>query len=424
MIPEPHLRSRAARDRTAAARRRPADAGANARGVLRLSLAAAVAAIVFVAGVSCSSERKPTLEDPPAAHSTLPPLALPIPTNIDDFHPKIAGPIREALAELRSNSDSAAAWQNLAVVYDAQHYYSLAERCYERAVELDATNVRSWYNLAFVRGELADMDGACAAMSRATRLNADYVPAHWRIGLWKLDLGDLDAAEVSFDKAAVLDADDSVSQICLARVNLQRQDWDRAVELLEPIARSDQPNARYARQLLAPAYRALGRREDATAAALGGIGRALSFDDPWRGEVDQARAYLYASLREANRLLADRRPKEAIALLDELREQQPKEVGLATEMAKSYRNAGRFDESVAILTDVLARHPSHYPAELALARTLAGMKGKAQEAVVHADRAIELNPTLAAAHALRGQLLGRLGNQADAGCGVPRGGAV
>ena len=338
----------------------------------------------------------------------------PLPPNLDDFRPGMAATIRRVLVKVSASPDDAAAWRELAVLYDAHHLYELAEQGYERAVQLDESAARSWYGLAYVRGELGDLEGACAAMDHVRSLHEDLIPAHFLVGLWQLELGDLEAAEAAFQQAAAIDEQDSVSRIGLARLSLRRQQWERAVELLEPIAFGDENNARYARQLLGRAYRGLGREEDAAAASVGGVGAGLDLQDSWRREVEQSRMFVYSTVAEADRLLARRRPDEAVALIDELWEQRPVEVALLKAMAITYRNAGRLDDSAAVLTDALSQRPTYYPAHLEMARTLAAMEDRAEEALAHLDRALELNSTYAAAHALRGELLLRQGALADA----------
>lgn len=341
-------------------------------------------------------------------------LKPPYPSNLDDFRPGMAATIRRMLVKVNASLDDAVVWRELAVLYDAHHLYELAEQVYERAVQLDTSAARSWYGLAYVRGVLGDLEGACAAMDHVRSLHEDSIQAHFRVGLWKMELGDLEAAEAAFQRAAAVDEQDSLGRIGLARLSLRCQQWERAVELLEPIASGGETNARYARQLLGRAYRGLGRDEDAAAASVGGVGAGLDLQEPWRQEVEESRMFVYPTVAEANRLVARRRPDEAAALIDGLWEQRPDEVALLKAMAITYRNAGRFDKSATVLTDALSQRPTYYPAHLEMARTLAAMEDRAEEAMAHLDRALELNSTYAAAHALRGKLLLRQGALADA----------
>ena len=119
----------------------------------------------------------------------------PRPANLNDFRPDIAARIRDLLARVGRRPSDAAAWHQLAVLYDAHQLYPVAKLAYERSVELDESAARSWYGLAFVRRELGDLEGACAAVDRVRTLAPDYTPAHCRAGFWQLDLGNLDASE-------------------------------------------------------------------------------------------------------------------------------------------------------------------------------------------------------------------------------------
>lgn len=374
---------------------------------------AAVAVVSIGAAWWWAGRREPPPYTPftdPVVKAPKPPL----PHNLDDFRPEMAATIRRVWVKVNASPDDASAWRELAVLYDAHHFYGLAEQVYERAVDLDESAARCWYGLACVRGELGDLEGACAAMDHVRSLYENSIPAHFRVGLWRLELGDLESAEAAFQQAAAIDERNSVGRIGLARVSLQRQQWERAVELLEPIAFGNENNARYARQLLGRAYRGLGRDEDAAAAFVGGVGGGLHLQEPWRREVEQSRMFVFPTLAEANRLLARHRPDEAAALLDELWEQRPDEVGPLKALAIAYRKAGRLDDSAAVLTDALSQYPTYYSAHLEMARTLAAMADRAEEALAHVDRALELNSTFAAAHALRGKLLLRQGAISDA----------
>ncbi len=382
----------------------------------RALFGATLAAVVVVsigAAWWWAGRREPPQDTPFTAPEVKAPKP-PLPHNLDDFRPEMAATIRRMWVKVNVSPDDASGWRELAVLYDAHHLYELAEQVYERAVQLDESAARCWYGLACVRGEMGDLEGACAAMDHVRSLHEDSIPAHFRVGLWRLELGDLEAAEAAFQQAAAIDEQDSVGRIGLARVSLRRRQWERAVELLEPIALGNESNARYARQLLGRAYRGLGRDEDAAAAFVGGVGAGLDLQEPWRREVRQSRMFVFPTLAEANRLLALHRPDDAVALLDELWEQRPDEVGPLKALAIAYRNAGRLDDSAAVLTDALSQYPTYYSAHLEMARTLVAMEDRAEEALAHLDRALELNSTYAAAHALRGQLLLRQGAISDA----------
>ncbi len=386
------------------------------RNINRWVYVAAVVGCLAVAGVvwwspnrGASTEGISSREQP-----TIPTIpTIPEVPDLDGYDPEIASAIQQADADVRGRGDQAS-WLRLANVYDAHEMFDLASRCYEQVVEFDPAATRAWYNLAIVRGELGDLAGAAAAMERVAEKVGTYAPVYWHVGFWYLDLGNLDVAELAFHKAVAIDTADTVGRIGVARVNLQRQQWAQAVALLEPIAAAGKQNSRYAQQLLAHAYRGLGQISDSRAASVAGAGGGLTTDDPWRDEIAQLRSGTKSKLREANRLLASGQRDQALELLAQMRRESPDEVGIPTAVATVYANAGRLAESESVLRDVLARHPNYYPAHLVLARTLAAMNEHDDEALAHLDQALELNPTLAAGHALRGELLQRRNDLAGA----------
>ncbi len=309
----------------------------------------------------------------------------------------IAEAIGQARAGVVADPNDGRAWRDLAAVYDANDVADPARRCYENVVRLAPTDERSWYNLAVVRADLGDRRGAIFAMQRAIELSPDYPPARWRLGFWLLQRGDLDDAEAAFTAATRIDAENAIALIGLGRVWLQREAYQQAADVLGRVAASGGRNAHHASQLLARAYRHLGRIEEAEAAALRGLGAGLT-----------------TTMREAGQLLQQGRKGKAVALMEQLRRQHPRWVGVLTALGTTYRAAGRNDASVRVLEEALAIESTYYPAHLELARTYARKSERVLDAdalslqdqsMLHIERAVELNPTYAAAHALRGDLL-------------------
>ena len=326
----------------------------------------------------------------------------------------IAEAIRQAHEEVVAHPDDGRAWRHLAAVYDANDVPEAARTCYENAVRLEPADGRSWYDLAVVRAGLGDRRGAIAAMQRTIELSPDYPPARWRLGFWLLQRGDLDDAEAAFTAATVFDAEHSIALIGLGRVWLQREAYEQAAEVLGRVAESGGGNAHHASQLLARAYRHLGRLDEAEAAALRGLGAGLVEEDPWRTELEQYRAGLTTTMREAGRLLQEGKNDKAVALMERLRWKHPRWVGVLTALGTTYRSAGRHDQSLGVLEEVLTIESTYYPAHLELARTYARKSERVpaadarrlqDRAMRHLDRAVELNSSYAAAHALRGDLL-------------------
>lgn len=345
------------------------------------------------------------------AHGTA--SSPPAPVNLEALDPGILARLRPAMAAVRQRPGDPKSWRALGLVYDANEIFGPAAECYERVVTLRPADGRCWYDLAVVRAELGEVDGAIEAMRLAIAIDPDYAPQHWRLGFWLLDRGELEEARASFKAATRIDGRDEAGWIGLARTHLQDGSDDEAIDILQRIADNRSANEAYARSLLARAYRRLGRNSEADAASLGGLGARLVTIDPWRDEVARDRAGLTSRIREAGALVAAGRRDEAVAMMEQLAGEHPDEVSILTALGTTYSSVGDLPRSVQTLRQAVARRPSYYPAHLGLARAMAAMSdADGQDAAAlragameHVDRALELNPTLSAAHGLRGEML-------------------
>ncbi len=212
--------------------------------------------------------------------------------------------------------------------------------------------------------------------------------------------------------AANLAPRDPAGAVGLARVHLaQGKPGDAAATLEAVIAGA--PTLRYAYQVLATAYRALGReREAAEAAAAGASGEPL-WVDPWLDEVGAFRRGFAATLKEATALSVEGRYAEAIILLERLRTERPGDRELLTYLGGIYATAGRSDEAKRILDEVLRATPDDFDATMHLA-TAYLFAGTYDDADRLAARAATLRADDGAAVRLRGVVAWRRGHLDDA----------
>jgi tetratricopeptide (TPR) repeat protein len=315
-------------------------------------------------------------------------------------------------------------WMELALVYEANGEFSLAERCYERATDLDPSVPQCWYHLALVRAELGDIDGAAATMARAAELERSLPSACWRIGFWRLSQRRLDDARLWFDRALAIDPADIPSCFGLARTLLEAGDPERSIALLEPL-RTDVAWREYASFLLVDAYRRAGREvpgqlldamPDPSARRRG---LAPDWADPWAEETRYFRRAYGAKLREAVALLGVSRFGEAIVVLEDLHRRRPDDLTVLVDLGVAYRRAGRVFEAREVLEAALAAGPDNFAAHLNLAAILLEWPDH-ERAIAHAERAVELNPTLAAAHETLGRVLMAAGRREEAQASLRR----
>ncbi len=345
-----------------------------------------------------------------------------MPADVGDTDPAIVELFEGKAAEVRRSPRDPESWRRLGMVYHAHGRLELALECYRQSLALAPSDARSRYFLALAEERLGRIDDAVTGMRRVTELDAGYAPAHWRLGLWLLDDGDLDGARRSIERALALAPGDRAATLALARMELQASRPEAAAELVERHL-AGRPEDGYAHFLLGRAYRQLGRDDDADRELTRGRGSQPEWRDPWSDEVDAARTGFRAELDDAIAMLGPE-PARAVAALEQLRSREPDNVGLLINLGIGYRRIERLENSTEALREAVRLQPARPLAHLHLAVTYGAMsRGSAEasganetfaRALSHAERTIELRPDSAKGHAVRADLLGRVGRSDEA----------
>lgn len=338
--------------------------------------------------------------------------ALPRVESLGAVAPEVADAARQALDTLAEDPRDAQRWGRFGMVCEANGLVTPARDAYAAATSIDGSAAKWWYRLAFVEARTGRTDDAIQHVRRAIELNPTYAPAHWRLGLWLLDRNDTDGAARAFAKAGELDPGEMSSAVGLARVHLQRQQPQLAVDVLER-ALANSPGDRYAMQLLGTAYRALGRVEEAQYALAVGMTGEPAWPDPWNDEMLQFRRGFAVRLKDATQYFVAGQMPQAIALLQQLRQEKPGDIALLNHLGEVYVAAGRSAEGVAILEQVVAKDPRRFEALVNLASGYLNQNDLARAGAA-VDRALAINPTLGRAYETKGLILWRSGDERSA----------
>jgi tetratricopeptide (TPR) repeat protein len=323
--------------------------------------------------------------------------------------PEVADAARQALHDLAESPRDAQRWGRFGMVCEANGLVAPARDAYAAATSIAGADAKWWYRRAFVQARMGGTDEAIQQMRRAIEINPTYAPAHWRLGLWLLDLNDTEGAEREFAKAGELDSRDISSAVGLARVHLQRERPQLAVEVLER-ALANNPGDRYAMQLLGTAYSRLGRVEEARYALAVGMTGEPAWPDPWTDEMLQFRRGFAVRLKDATQYFVAGQLPQAIALLQQLHQERPDHIALLNHLGEVYVAAGRAGEGVPILEQVVAKDPQRFEAYVNLATGYLNQNDLTR-ALAAADRAIAINPALGRAHETRGLIVWRRGDE-------------
>jgi len=332
--------------------------------------------------------------------------------DLDAFDPDVAEMLRAQVQRVKQDPGNAELRARLGMAYEANEIIGSARAAYEQATRLDAGEPRWWYHLARTRATQGDMLGAMADLDRAIELAPDYGPAYYRRGAWSLELGHLEQAERAFRDSVSLEYTQVAGRVGLARVYLQNEQEEKSVELLEQLLTANITHA-YLYYLLGTAYRQLGRIEDARRMLEGANPSPALYPDPWEEDLDQFQVGYGADFRRAMDLRRAGRYDEAIPMMEQLRQQQPNDVILLSNLGAAYVDVGRVEEARDALTRAVEIDPNHFAANLNLSKVYE-LRRELDVALVHAQRAVQSNPLLGRAHEREGVVLAKLGRYDEA----------
>ena len=365
-------------------------------------LALAAAAVGLVALLVLGWVFLPTSGDPG------PPAII----DLDALDVAAAEQVRELIAAIQDAPRDASNRGRLGMAYQANNARQAALRSFEHAVQLERSEPKWWYFLALVRSLLGDMEGATTALDEVIALNERYVPAYWRRGELLRAHGDWAAAEKSFRHALAINPREPAALVGVIRIQLQRQNTSEALILLEQLLKRF-PNQPFLYQLLGQAYRQAGRHDEARSALARGKPGEPQWEDPWVRELDQYRVGFSAEFKKALRLIRTGQIQTAIPMLESLRKLRPNDVTLLNNLGAAYIQTQNYSTAILTLRAALAEHPNHFGTHLNLSGAHEHL-GQLDKALIHVERAIQCNPTLAAAHLRHGELLMNIGRYDDA----------
>ena len=320
------------------------------------------------------------------------PVDLTVPAVLQGKDPLLRQRVEQTLQEISADPGNPRLWIRLGYVYEAHLLTSLALDSYLRALDLDENRPRAWYRVAKIKMTMGDRAGALKAARRVVAAAPDFAPIRWRMGMWQLEEGHLEQAQASFEAATALDPDDPSGWWGQARVLLQRQQPEKAAEVLEEVVEK-WPRDGYAQLLLGTAYRQLGRWEEArTALELGAGSAPLPPPDEWDREVIRHKTGLDVEIREGALVLRRRahgcRPS---ACWRNCGGPTPGDQAVLQNLGMIYSSRKQFGKALEVYRQWSGESPGDVQVHLNMASAYTGL-GNSGAALEHLDQAIALDP--------------------------------
>ena len=140
--------------------------------------------------------------------------------------------------------------------------YSKAAEHLKHAREVSPTDATAAFYEGQALQKVGNLAGARDALDASLKLMPGQFPARLLLGEVYLGLKDTAAAEDQFEAAQLLQPESEEAQLGSAKVKIASGRFKDAVAQLDPLSKS-QPNHAEVFELLAQAYRGLGKNEDA-----------------------------------------------------------------------------------------------------------------------------------------------------------------
>ncbi len=391
--------------------------------------------------------------------------------------PALRGHLEEADRAARDRPTSADAVGALGLAYHADLFLDHADRAYAAAEALDGGAWRWTYYRALAAGTRGDTGALAGGLRRVVASAPDFGPAWWRLGEAEFKAGRHDRAAEAWRRVLALgdtavaapapaaaDAADpaapagsarrapgppvsAYAALGLARVALVEGDADRAVGRLED-ATAAAPGFGPAFRLLGDAYATLGRTDDAARAlrtadrlpqyeahldplaeALVRESRSTTFllQQAATADITTNAAWREYLIRRALEFDPDhdvalaelavlyrglRRFEEALTLLERRRRRRPDDFGVLADIGRCLSGLGRYGEAEEMLRRAL-EGLDNAPTRYELGLALDGA-GRASEAIAEYRRALDRNPNHLQALNNLGVALANQGRMAEA----------
>ena len=245
----------------------------------------------------------------------------------------------------------------LAMAYDVNGFSERAITVYRQAASL----ARGEFNWPYFQALLVarvnnDYVRALELLGDAIEIDDSYVPAWLSRGAWLRELDRMEEARTAYERATELGAG-APAAVGIAHLYLNDSEFEQAKNLLESLVETV-PDPRID-ALLARAYRALGRDEDARiASARGSLATsAMQWMDPKLSIQAEYIAGFSNRLLHAQNLIQVGRQNVALPVAEALFLERPEDIAVINTLVWANAALERFEEAKLILRDGLDLYP-------------------------------------------------------------------
>ena len=335
------------------------------------------------------------------------------PLNPELLDPDLAIMIREHLNAVRQAPESASAWAELGIVYEANFLWIEARDCYLRATDLDPTEPLWPFHRVLMSHEAGELDLAKAQLRKVVEFFPEFRPALYALGKFVMDEGNFQEALSRFARVVELDPYLPEGHAALADLYLRMGEPARALKSIDR-ALGLFPDLQGAHYLRGMALSRLGRENEAQVVlAESSAPASPGLRDEWKERLPVYFVQVDRQLNAATDYLEHGRTAQAIEILEAALKRHPEDPRVGGILGTAYLRDARPDWGVEMLEAAAEKFPDDFSARVNLA-TCYLMLRRAPDALREADRAIEKAPDDARGYLVRSRTLRSMGRLDEA----------
>lgn len=329
-------------------------------------------------------------------------VAAPVAVDLGQREDRVAKLLADVYDLAVVNSGSGAARGELGMAYEVNGFAEEALTSYAQAAVLATDDPRWPYFQSRQIAREGELQTALNLMDRVLSLDPEHIPALMWQGTWSLALGDTVVAEQAFRRAGALGLG-WAAEASLAKVRLQQQRPEEALELLEELVKTSPFPSVY--QLLGTAYGQAGQPARSRIALARGRNRQpIGWLDPWEELKKPYRQSYDDRLREAQIQIRRGDMTGAVRLLEDLQTERPDDPVLLTTLSNAYVLTGENQRGFWLLRRARERPSVHHSILVNLAAFYSA-RGDVETALQHLDEAISVHPGATQAYLRKARLL-------------------